>query len=161
MEIVKSKMANALSSKDRNHVIAVADDIYDEAKGAYQSDINDHLAKGEILVDGDWVPNSMSIPVATNTNLGGIKTGDGTGVKVEDQIIKADFDTTDYSSIPDPTTHDFATNKVASPDTVKQIFDKYNQTFLDTLGDVEIARLNLYNAIYGADYTESSQIPSE
>lgn len=211
MEIVKSKMANALTSADSNHVIAVADDVYDEDLGMYQSVLNENVSKGYVynLESKEWVPNTPTlpvasvqhiggiklgfladtlnpdnrdypvkvdmsdnayvtipweynaIPVATDTTLGGVKTGADTGIKVEGQVIKADFDTTNYSNVGDITKHQFSTAKVASPDTVKKIFDAYNQVFLDTLGNVEIARLNLYNAIYGKDYTETSQIPND
>ena len=40
MEIVKGKMANAMTSTAQDHVIAVAADIYDESLGKYQSQIN-------------------------------------------------------------------------------------------------------------------------
>lgn len=40
LTVVKSNVANALSSAAADHVIAVADDIYDEDLGRYQSDIN-------------------------------------------------------------------------------------------------------------------------
>lgn len=113
---------------------------------------------GKAFVHVPWVYNA--IPVADKDKLGGVMTGDNTGIKVEDQIIKADFDT-DVYSVENITTHNFSTTTVASPDTVKKIFDAYNQVFLDTLGDVEVAKLNLYNAIYGTDYTETSQIPVE
>lgn len=210
IEIVKSKMANALTSADSNHIIAVAGDVYDEDLGMYQSVLNENVSKGYVynLESKEWVPNTPTlpvasvqhiggiklgfladtlnpdnrdypvkvdmsgnayvtipweynaIPVATDTTLGGVKTGAGTGIKVEKQVIKADFDTDAYSA-ETITTHNFSTTTVASPDTVKKIFDAYNQVFLDTLGDVEIARLNLYNAIYGTNYTETSQIPND
>lgn len=210
MEIVKSKMANALTSADSNHIIAVAGDVYDEDLGMYQSELNENVSKGYVydVEKEEWVPNTPAlpvasvqhlggiklgfladtlnpdnrdypvkvdlsgkayvtvpweynaIPVATDTTLGGVKIGNNTGVIVEDQVIKADFDT-DVYSVENITTHKFSTTTVASPDTVKKIFDAYNQVFLDTLGDVEAARLNLYNAIYGTDYTETSQIPVE
>lgn len=210
MEIVKSKMANALTSADSNHVIAVADDVYDEDLGMYQSVLNENVSKGYVynLESKEWVPNTPTLPVASVQHIGGIKlgfladtlnpdnrdypvkvdmsdkayvtvpweynaiptadkgvlggvqTGDNTGIKVEGQVIKADFDTDAYSA-ETITTHKFSTTTVASPDTVKKIFDAYNQVFLDTLGDVDAARLNLYNAIYGTDYTETSQIPND
>lgn len=210
MEIVKSKMANALTSADSNHIIAVAGDVYDEDLGMYQSGLNENVSKGYVydVENKEWVPNTPALPVAsvqhlggiklgfladtlnpanrdypvkvdlsgnayvtipweynaiptaTDTVLGGVMIGYNTGVIVEDQIIKVDFDT-DVYSVKNITTHKFSTTTVASPDTVKKIFDAYNQVFLDTLGDVEAARLNLYNAIYGTDYTEASQIPVE
>lgn len=209
MEIVKSKMANALTSADSNHIIAVAGDVYDEDLGMYQSELNENVSKGYVYdVEGEeWVPNTPALPVASVQHLGGIKlgfladtlnpnnrdypvkvdmsgkayvtvpweynaiptasdtvlggvmTGVGTGVKVEGRVIKADFDITNYSEVGDITKHTFSTNTVASPDTVKQIMESYNQVFLDTLGDVEAARLNLYNAIYGTNYTDPSEIP--
>lgn len=75
MEIVRSEMANALTSADSNHVIAVAADVYDEALGTYQSDINDHLAKGEVLVGGSWKPNvgaSVEADGETIVNTNGV-----------------------------------------------------------------------------------------
>lgn len=174
MEIVKSKMANALTSADSNHVIAVADDVYDEDLGMYQSVLNENVSKGYVynLESKEWVPNTPTLPVASVQHIGGIKlgfladtlnpdnrdypvkvdmsdnayvtipwvynaipvadkdklggvmTGDNTGIKVEDQIIKADFDTTDYSEVEDITTHQFSTNTVASPYVVNEILKK-------------------------------------
>lgn len=210
IEIVKSKMANALTSADSNHVIAVAGDVYDEDLRMYQSELNENVSKGYVYdVEKEaWVPNTPALPVASvqhlggiklgfladlnpdnrdypvkvdmsgkayvtipweynaipvadKTTLGGVMTADGTGIKVEGRVIKVDFDTTNYSNVGDITAHQFSTVTVASPYTVKQIMESYNQVFLDTLGDVEAARLNLYNAIYGTDYTETSQIPVE
>lgn len=43
MEIAKSSVMNALTSSATNHVVAVANDIYDEAKKKYQSDINENV----------------------------------------------------------------------------------------------------------------------
>jgi hypothetical protein len=43
MEIVKSNMANALTSADSNHIIAVTADVYDETQGKYQSEVNKNL----------------------------------------------------------------------------------------------------------------------
>lgn len=107
------------------------------------------------------VPWKFTATPVAGSSLGLVKEGENTGVVIDDKgVIKADFDT-DVYSVENITTHNFSTTKVASPDTVKKIFDAYNQVFLDTLGDVEAARLNLHNAIYGSDYTETSQIPVE
>ena len=43
IEIAKAKVANALTSAASDHVIAVAEDVYDETQGDYQSNINQNL----------------------------------------------------------------------------------------------------------------------
>lgn len=43
MEIVKSNIANALTSAAKDHVLGVANDIYDESQEKYQSEINKEL----------------------------------------------------------------------------------------------------------------------
>lgn len=53
--VVKSKVANALTSAAKDHVIAVAQDIYDEELNQYQSEINKNKAD---LVDGK-VPSTQ------------------------------------------------------------------------------------------------------
>lgn len=194
MEIVKSKMANALTSADSNHIIAVADDVYDDDKKKYQSEINDQLMAGKIYKEGAWVSNISAptaattdnlggikvagvrdeqdlqtiqggidtiggryygverdangkafvhvpwvynaIPVASEDKLGGVRTGAETGIKVEKQVIKADFDDTDYSTVEDITTLDFSSKKtkVASPYTVNQIVNaKLQKAIYDVL----------------------------
>lgn len=113
---------------------------------------------GTAFVHVPW--KQTATPIA-GARLGLVREGENTGIVIDDNgVIKANFNT-DVYSVENITTHKFSTNTVASPDTVKRIFDAYNQVFLDTLGDVEAARLNLYNAIYGTDYTETSQIPVE
>lgn len=43
MEIAKSSVMNALTSSATNHVVAVANDVYDEAANEYQSEINKNV----------------------------------------------------------------------------------------------------------------------
>lgn len=45
MNISKGKIGNALTSTADNHVVAVANDIYDEERGKYQSEINQDLSE--------------------------------------------------------------------------------------------------------------------
>lgn len=51
MEVKKAKIGNALTSSAANHVVAVSEDIYDESKGRYQSDINEDAVKAKIVAD--------------------------------------------------------------------------------------------------------------
>ena len=51
MEVKKAIIGNALTSSAANHVVAVAEDIYDELKGRYQSDINEDAVKAKIIAD--------------------------------------------------------------------------------------------------------------
>lgn len=55
MEISKTEIGNALTSSDENHILATANDIYDETQEAYQSEINQSLAEGkqDKLVSGE------------------------------------------------------------------------------------------------------------
>lgn len=43
MEIAKGKIGNALTSTAKNHVVAVANDLYDEELGMYQSELNKRI----------------------------------------------------------------------------------------------------------------------
>ena len=51
MEVKKAKIGNALTSAASDHVVAVSEDIYDESKGRYQSDINEDAVKAKIAAD--------------------------------------------------------------------------------------------------------------
>lgn len=46
MEIAKGKIGNALTSTAKNHVVAVANDLYDEELGMYQSELNKKIGQG-------------------------------------------------------------------------------------------------------------------
>jgi hypothetical protein len=46
MEIAKGKIGNALTSTAKNHVIAVANDLYDEELNKYQSELNKQFIEG-------------------------------------------------------------------------------------------------------------------
>ena len=71
------------------------------------------------------VPWEVTItPIAGKNQLGSVKGDDDTGIVIDDNgVIKADFDTTDYSNIGDMTADDFPANKVASPDVVNKIVE--------------------------------------
>lgn len=45
MNIAKGKIGNALTSTADNHVVAVANDLYDEKREKYQSEINQDLSE--------------------------------------------------------------------------------------------------------------------
>lgn len=90
-------------------------------------------ANYKAFVHVPWEYNA--IPTASKEELGGVKTGSNTGVVVgEDQVIKADFDTTDYSEVEDITAYGFSTTTVASPDVVNKIVTaKLNEAIYDVL----------------------------
>lgn len=49
-EIVKGKIGNALTSTAADHVVAVANDIYDESQKQYQNELNqESKGFGEVL----------------------------------------------------------------------------------------------------------------
>lgn len=79
---------------------------------------------GKAFVHVPWVQYALG--TASNDILGGVMTGADTGIKVEEQVIKADFDTTDYSKVEDITKYDFSNTKakVASPYVVNEILKK-------------------------------------
>ena len=51
MEIAKGKIGNALTSTAKDHVVAVANDLYDEDLNKYQSELNEKIGKAEYLYD--------------------------------------------------------------------------------------------------------------
>jgi hypothetical protein len=75
MEISKTEIGNALTSADENHVLATANDIYDETQQAYQSDINKSLTEGkqDKLVSGSNIKtiNGTSVLGAGNITIEG------------------------------------------------------------------------------------------
>lgn len=46
MEIAKGKIGNALTSTAKNHIVAVANDLYDEELNKYQSELNKQFIEG-------------------------------------------------------------------------------------------------------------------
>lgn len=79
---------------------------------------------GKAFVHVPWIRYALG--TAAHDILGGVMTGDNTGIKVEKQVIKADFDTTDYSKVEDISAYDFSETKakVASPYVVNEILKK-------------------------------------
>lgn len=51
MEIAKGKIGNALTSTAKNHVVAVANDLYDEDLNKYQSELNNMIGKTDCMYD--------------------------------------------------------------------------------------------------------------
>lgn len=64
-EIVKGKIGNALTSTAADHVVAVADDIFDEQLGKYQSILNALMA---VLITCHFQYSGMSHRVTTVCN---------------------------------------------------------------------------------------------
>lgn len=53
MEIAKGKIGNALTSTAKNHVVAVANDLYDEELNKYQSELNNMIGKTDCMYDNE------------------------------------------------------------------------------------------------------------
>ena len=53
MEIAKGKIGNALTSTAKNHVVAVANDLYDEDLNKYQSELNNMIGKTDCMYDNE------------------------------------------------------------------------------------------------------------
>ena len=51
MEIAKGKIGNALTSTAKDHVVAVANDLYDEELNKYQSELNSMIGKADCVYD--------------------------------------------------------------------------------------------------------------
>ena len=72
MDIVKGKIGNALTSAASNHVVATANDIYDENLGDYQNNININLS--DIGQDSYTInENDTAIVITRSTGMGYIK----------------------------------------------------------------------------------------
>lgn len=72
MDIVKGKIGNALTSAASNHVVATANDIYDENLGDYQNNIN--LILSDIGQDSYTInENDTAIVITRSTDMGYLK----------------------------------------------------------------------------------------
>ena len=88
MEISKTEIGNALTSADENHILATANDIYDETQQAYQSEINQSLKEGK----QDNLVSGTNIKTINGTSLLGsgdiaIEGGDSTGDVDEGRLV--------------------------------------------------------------------------
>lgn len=87
MEISKTEIGNALTSADENHILATANDIYDETQQAYQSEINQSLAEGK----QDKLVSGENIKTINGTSLLGsgdvVVSGDSTGDVDEGRLV--------------------------------------------------------------------------
>lgn len=93
MEISKTEIGNALTSADENHILATANDIYDETQQSYQSEINQSLAEGK----QDKLVSGTNIKTINGTSLLGegnvsIESGDSTGDVDEGRLVWSDED---------------------------------------------------------------------
>lgn len=66
MDITKAGIANALTSVADNHVVAVANDIYDERAEQYQADINEAVNSDIQAIKTDIQANADSIEEVKN-----------------------------------------------------------------------------------------------
>jgi hypothetical protein len=81
------------------------------------------------------VPWKFTATPVAGASLGLVKEGENTGVVIDDKgVIKADFDTTNYSEVEDISAYDFSDTKakVASPYVVHEILKKAIHDVLNT-----------------------------
>lgn len=70
-EIVKGKIGNALTSTAADHVVAVANDIYDESQKQYQNELNqESKGFGEVLGVSVFLDKSFIEGYYINTGVG-------------------------------------------------------------------------------------------
>lgn len=127
----------ALSKADPNNLGGIKTgytEITGEKKYRIQADENGHA-----YVYVPWVDTKYSLLAANANSLGGVKVTENRGVRMGDtnkEVLEVDFDDTNYSTVEDPTTYTYSTNKVASPSKVKEICDKIiSKTITEVLND--------------------------
>lgn len=83
--VVKSDIANALTSAAANHVLGVAEDIYDEDLGKYQSEINAEINEIEKKIDGNtYLDKSFE---GVNILNGSLQVGTATGKSIPNSFL--------------------------------------------------------------------------
>ena len=113
MEISKTEIGNALTSADDNHILATANDIYDETQQAYQSEINESLKedKQDKLVSGT---NIKTINGTSLLGSGDVSIGDDANGSVDEgHLVWSQETILDNTTILDAIMRDTIGNKIA------------------------------------------------
>ena len=86
----KGNIGNALHSTAKDHITTVADEIFDEDKQKYQSEINDELDKkmsrNLLAIEFDDETGDLNAILGQDTTIKAVKTDEDGNVIIEQEI---------------------------------------------------------------------------
>ena len=91
LKIAKGNIGNALHSTAKDHVTTFVDEVFDEDKQKYQSDINDELDKkinrNLLAIEFDDSTGELNAILGHDTTIRSVETDEDGNVIIEQEII--------------------------------------------------------------------------
>ena len=91
LKIAKGNIANALHSIAKNHVTTFVDEVFDEDKQKYQSEINDELDKkinrNLLAIEFDDSTGELNAILGQDTTIKSVETDEDGNVIIEQEIL--------------------------------------------------------------------------
>ena len=91
LKIAKGNIGNALHSTAKDHVTTCVDEVFDEDKQIYQSDINDELDKklnrNLLAIEFDDDTGELNAILGQDTTIRSVETDEDGNVIIEQEII--------------------------------------------------------------------------
>ena len=91
LKIAKGNIGNALHSTAKDHVTTFVDEVFDEDKQKYQSDINDELDKklnrNILAIEFDDSTGELNAILGQDTTIKSVETDEDGNVIIEQEII--------------------------------------------------------------------------
>lgn len=90
LKIAKGNIGNALHSTAKDHVTTFVDEVFDEDKQKYQSEINDELDKklnrNLLAIEFDDDTGELNAIIGQDTTIKSVKTDEDGNVIIEQEI---------------------------------------------------------------------------
>ena len=91
LKIVKGNIGNALHSIAKDHVTTFVDEVFDEDKQKYQSEINDELDKklnrNLLAIEFDDSTGELNAILGQDTTIKSVETDEDGNVIIEQEIL--------------------------------------------------------------------------
>lgn len=91
LKIAKGNIGNALHSTAKDHVTAFVDEVFDEDKQKYQSEINDELDKklnrNLLAIEFDDSTGELNAILGQDTTIKSVETDEDGNVIIEQEIL--------------------------------------------------------------------------
>ena len=142
MNINKGKIGNALESVAPNHVVAVANDIYDEALNKYQSELNQQIGQGGYNPPQGGIPKSdLSSSVQASLDKADAAVPNTRTVNGKALSSNITLNASDVGALPSSTTiptglsqlNDDSTHRTVTDSEKTNWNDKYTKTEVDNM----------------------------
>ena len=90
LKIAKGNIGNALHSTDKDHVTTFVDEVFDEDKQKYQSEINDELDmklnRNLLAIEFDDETGELNAILGQDTTIKSVETDEDGNVIIEQEI---------------------------------------------------------------------------